>query len=194
VSYAYECLFKKEHQQFKSPRAKVLLKGIRSLLRWLSASLRGISKIELRLQKDTKKLLISLPPMPHSVIYRFRVPTSSIGHAANFAQLSQNDITNASVSAATGSSAGNIRTEEIAVQNTRVEGGGSVNIQDSISMATDACGKRSLDLRRCSLCTTVNVRFVARHVSRIKDVQRSVADYSHSPYLGCCVCRGVLSN
>ena len=28
---------------------------------------------------------------------------------------------------------------------------------------------------------------VARHVSRIKDVQRSVADYSHSPYLGCCV-------
>jgi len=29
---------------------------------------------------------------------------------------------------------------------------------------------------------------VARHVSRIKDVQRSVADYSHSPYLGCCVC------
>jgi len=35
---------------------------------------------------------------------------------------------------------------------------------------------------------------VARHVSRIEDVQRSVADYSHSPYLGCCVCRGVLSN
>jgi len=35
---------------------------------------------------------------------------------------------------------------------------------------------------------------VARHVSRIKDVQRSVADYSHSPYLGCCECRGVLSN
>jgi len=35
---------------------------------------------------------------------------------------------------------------------------------------------------------------VARHVSCIKDVQRSVADYSHSPYLGCCVCRGVLSN
>ena len=36
--------------------------------------------------------------------------------------------------------------------------------------------------------------FVARHVSCIEDVQRSVADYSHSPYLGCCVCRGVLSN
>jgi len=33
----------------------------------------------------------------------------------------------------------------------------------------------------------VNI-LVARHVSRIKDVQRSVADYSHSPYLGCCVC------
>ena len=28
---------------------------------------------------------------------------------------------------------------------------------------------------------------VARHVSCIKDVQRSVADYSHSPYLGCCL-------
>jgi len=28
---------------------------------------------------------------------------------------------------------------------------------------------------------------VTRHVSHIKDVQRSVADYSHSPYLGCCV-------
>ena len=35
---------------------------------------------------------------------------------------------------------------------------------------------------------------VAGHVSRIEDVQRSVADYSHSPYLGCWVCRGVLSN
>jgi len=45
-----------------------------------------------------------------------------------------------------------------------------------------------------SLDSTSLALAVARHVSRIKDVQRSVADYSHSPYLGCCVCRGVLSN
>ena len=35
---------------------------------------------------------------------------------------------------------------------------------------------------------SLGVNNVARHVSRIKDVQRSVADYSHSPYLGCGVC------
>ena len=71
----------------------------------------------------------------------------------NLAKLSQNDITNASVSAATGSSAGDIKREEIAVRNTMVEGDGSVNVQDSLLTATDAwenCGKRGLALGRCS--------------------------------------------
>ena len=71
----------------------------------------------------------------------------------NPAKLSPNDITNASVSAATDSSAGNIRREEIAVRATRVKGDGSVNIQDSLLTATDACdnyGERGLDFRRCN--------------------------------------------
>lgn len=76
----------------------------------------------------------------------------------NLAMLAWNDEMNASIIAADGSSAGNTKRGEITVRNTRVEGNGTVNIQDSVSVATDACkncGKRGLGLRRCSRCTAV---------------------------------------
>lgn len=101
----------------------------------------------------------------------------------NLAMLARNDEMNANVIAADGSSAGNTRREEIAVRNTRVEGDGTVNVQDSVSVATDACkncGKRGLGLRRCSRCTVVKCEIRSFFLSntlkdqRFQTVERNV--------------------
>lgn len=156
---------KKEHKQFKSPRAKVLLKGMQIIASLTVGILAWDLKDRATAAKRYREALglaathapFNGPPSSCTNLERW-IATDVQATRENLAMLTRNDEMNANVIAADGSSAGNSRREEIAIRNTRVEGDGTVNVQDSVSVATDACkncGKRGLGLRRCSRCTAV---------------------------------------
>lgn len=181
---------KKEHKQFKSPRAKVLLKGMQiiasltvGILAWdLKDRATAAKRYREALDLAATHAPFNGPPSSCTNLERW-IATDVQATRENLAMLARNDEMNANVIAADGSSAGNTRREEIAVRNTRVEGDGTVNVQDSVSVATDACkncGKRGLGLRRCSRCTVVKCEirsfFLTNPLNdeRLQTVERNV--------------------
>lgn len=76
----------------------------------------------------------------------------------NLRILTQNDEYNAEVLKFLGLGGGNLRRQVVNLGNSRVEGDGTVNLQHTVTIATDSCNKcnkRDVKLSRCGRCKKV---------------------------------------
>lgn len=155
----------KEYPRFTTPEQQLLLKAIQinagltlGLIAWDKKDRAAASKR----YKETLDLAATHSPWnsvdPRSK-YLNRWAADSVQQVKdNLAMIVQNDTINSQMAQLFGSQTGDFRRDKVQIPNARIDASGEAHFGDSVSMATDACGRcgtRGVKLSRCSKCKKI---------------------------------------